>query len=113
MYGNIMRTIAYFPITLWLVTLLFGPRAVANPIGGTVAAGNATIQRGAGLVTINQSSDRLIVNWQSFSIRPGEITQFIQPSATAAALNRVISGDPSQIFGTLRANGQVYLINPN
>src|SRR6185369_17466269 len=85
-----------------------------NPIGGTVTAGSATItQPGAGMLHINQTSDRAIINWNSFSIRAGELTRFNQPSVNAATLNRVLSGNPSEIYGSLQANGAVYLINPS
>jgi filamentous hemagglutinin family protein len=85
----------------------------ANPTGGVVAAGAATIKPGApGALTINQTSDKVIINWNSFSIGAGEVTRFIQPGAEAAALNRVLGGNPSAIYGTLQANGTVLVINP-
>ncbi|HTN65771.1 MAG TPA: filamentous hemagglutinin N-terminal domain-containing protein [Burkholderiaceae bacterium] len=87
--------------------------ALANPQGGQVVAGQATINGGPGLTTVNQQSSRAIINWQSFSIQPGETTRFVQPSANAAVLNRVVTGNPSQLMGTLQSNGQVFLINPN
>src|ERR1044071_8005310 len=81
--------------------------SVANPTGGTVVGGNAngTITgQGTAVTTINQSGNRVIINWQDFSINAGEVTRFIQPSASAAALNRIISGNPSLIYGQLQAN---------
>jgi filamentous hemagglutinin family protein len=59
------------------------------------------------------ASDRAIINWQQFSIQPGETTRFIQPRSTASVLNRVVGQDPSKILGNLIANGRVFLINPN
>ncbi len=47
------------------------------------------------------------------AIAEHEETRFIQPSSSAIALNRINSGDPTNILGQLRANGQVLLINPN
>src|SRR5438105_4102061 len=86
----------------------------ANPAGGQVQSGNASINgANPGLLTINQLSDRVIINWRDFSIGAGEITRFIQPSSSAAALNRVFSANPSQIYGSLQGNGHIYLINPN
>ena len=88
--------------------------AHAGPSGGEVVGGSATISgAGTGSTTVVQASDRAIINWQDFSIGLGEITRFIQPGSDAAVLNRVLSGNPSQLLGTLQANGQVYLINPN
>ena len=86
----------------------------ANPAGGSVAAGSASITgQGTGAVTINQASNIAIINWQSFSINSGESTSFLQPGANSAALNRVLGGQTSLINGTLSANGQIYLINGN
>ena len=63
------------------------PRSIANPVGGAVAAGSATITgQGTALTTINQTGNQVIINWQNFSIGAGEVTQFIQPSASASAL---------------------------
>lgn len=87
--------------------------AWANPTGGQVVAGQAGIAGGAGITTVTQQSARAVINWQSFSIQSGETTRFVQPSASAAILNRVVTGTPSQLMGTVQANGQVYLINPN
>lgn len=88
-------------------------QALANPQGGTVTEGSATIQQSGNRVDVHQATDRAVIDWRSFSIAPGEITQFHQPSASSIALNRVTGADPSHIFGTLRANGRVFLINPN
>jgi filamentous hemagglutinin family protein len=38
---------------------------------------------------------------------------FAQPSAASVSLNRVMGLDPSAIYGQLRANGQVFISNPN
>jgi filamentous hemagglutinin family protein len=86
----------------------------ALPSGGTVAAGQAAIASDATSLTVTQSTDRAILNWQSFDIAQGERVAFQQPSAQAVALNRVTgSQNPSQILGSLSANGTVMLINPN
>src|SRR6266568_139032 len=103
---------------LCLLTLLTSfssaDRVRANPLGESVAAGNATFNRATpGNLIVNQTSTRAIINWSDFSIGAGELTKFIQPSATAAVLNRVVGGNPSQIYGTLQGNGQVYVINPS
>jgi filamentous hemagglutinin family protein len=85
----------------------------ANPTGGVVAAGSASINTVPGTVTINQASNIAIINWETFSIGAGELTKFVQPSSSSAALNRVLGGQTSMIDGTLLANGQIYLINGN
>ncbi|HZS22701.1 MAG TPA: filamentous hemagglutinin N-terminal domain-containing protein, partial [Pseudonocardiaceae bacterium] len=85
----------------------------AGPTGGTVVAGQGTINQTGGTTTVQQQSQSLSLNWQGFSVAPTETVQFVQPSTTAIALNRVIGNDASQIYGHLTANGQVFLINPN
>ncbi|MDI1251255.1 MAG: YDG domain-containing protein, partial [Lacunisphaera sp.] len=87
--------------------------AEAQPAGGQVVAGTATISPGAGALTVTQTSARAIIHWQDFSLAAGGLARFIQPDATSATLNRVVSGLPSSLQGTLEANGRLYLINPN
>ncbi|QEL66371.1 hypothetical protein OTERR_28950 [Oryzomicrobium terrae] len=87
--------------------------ANALPTGAQVVAGQAGIAQSGNQMTVTQGSDKAIINWQSFNIGANAAVQFIQPSTSAVALNRVIAGDASQIHGKLSANGQVWLINPN
>ncbi|MDC0312033.1 filamentous hemagglutinin N-terminal domain-containing protein, partial [bacterium] len=87
---------------------------MANPSGGIVVHGGAEIGEGLnGHLSILQSTDKAIINWADFSIGKGEVTQFVQPGAGSAVLNRVVSGSPSAIHGALKANGKVFVINPN
>lgn len=86
----------------------------ANPTGGQVVAGNATIhQETASKVGITQTTDKAIIDWQKYNIGVNEHVQYYQPSASSVTLNRVVGQDPSQIMGRLTANGQVFLVNPN
>lgn len=64
-------------------------------------------------LTINQGSNKVILNWESFNIGKDAAVQFNQPSAAAVALNRIGDGSASQIFGRLGANGTIYLVNNN
>ncbi|MFZ3323211.1 MAG: filamentous hemagglutinin N-terminal domain-containing protein [Usitatibacter sp.] len=86
--------------------------ASANPVGGLVVAGSATINNQGNLLTVTNTPGA-VINWQGFSIAPGETTRFVQQSASSTVLNRVVGQDPSQILGALQSNGRVYLINPN
>ncbi|MEA2773873.1 MAG: hypothetical protein QOD93_6835, partial [Acetobacteraceae bacterium] len=95
------------------VAVLAAAPAGGNPLGGSVAGGSATIQgQGTNSVTINQSSQNTVINWQTFNIGQGETTTFNQPNSNSVALNRVIGGQgPSFLDGTLTANGRVFIIN--
>lgn len=86
----------------------------AGPQGGAVQAGSATlIQSGVSRLDVVQSSPRAVINWRSFGIGATEHVNFVQPSAAAATLNRVVGAESSEILGRLTANGTVFLINPN
>ncbi len=87
--------------------------SLGNPEGGVVVGGQAAISQAGATLQVLQSSDRAVINWRDFSIQPNETTRFVQPSASSAVLNRVTSSTPSQLLGTLQANGQVYLMNQN
>ena len=95
------------------VMLTFGANALAQPTGGVVASGVANISSAAGSTTINQTTQNAIINWQSFNIAAGQSVQFVQPGKSSVVLNRVLGADPSNILGSLSANGQVFLVNPN
>jgi filamentous hemagglutinin family protein len=83
------------------------------PTGGNVVAGSATISQAGSALNITQASDKAAINWQSFSIGQGNSVNFVQPSATSVALNRVLGNDVSVIQGAINANGQVFLVNQN
>ncbi|MGD0959301.1 MAG: filamentous hemagglutinin N-terminal domain-containing protein [Methylomonas sp.] len=84
----------------------------ANPMGGSVVNGTASFAVSGHTLTITNSPGA-IIDWSSFSVNKGELTQFIQQTAASEVLNRVTGGDPSQILGSLQSNGRVFLINPN
>ena len=88
------------------------PAPTALPTGGQVVAGQAGISQSGSSMTVNQGSNQAIINWQSFDIGSQASVTFHQPSASSVALNRVLSGEASQIYGKLNANGQVYVVNP-
>ncbi len=94
----------------WTVDITGG---AGLPQNGTVFSGTATGSVSGNQLTI-QAGNRSVVDWGSFNINPGKIVEIIQPGASSAMLNRV-TGDasPSQILGSLSANGTVMLMNPN
>ena len=105
---------SFLTIVLTPGLVLFPVAINANPSGAAVAAGTVNFDgMGTGNLTINQSSQTAIINWQDFSIGTGDTTTFVQPNASALAVNRVVSGNVSAIYGQLNANGRVMVINPN
>jgi len=85
----------------------------ALPSGASIAAGTASIAQSGATMRIDQATQNLVVNWNRFDIGAAAYVHFSQPNAAAIALNRVLSGDASQIFGRLSADGKVFLINPS
>jgi filamentous hemagglutinin family protein len=87
--------------------------AAGLPAGGKVTGGSGTISQSGNDMTINQSTNKLALDWQSYSVGPQNSVTYNQPSAASVALNRVLGSDASVIQGAIKANGQVFLINPN
>ena len=48
--------------------MVLASAAQALPAGGAVAAGAASLTGGGNLLTVNQSSQNAVINWQSFNI---------------------------------------------
>jgi filamentous hemagglutinin family protein len=104
--------------SLWLTSAAFAvlaPAALAAdlPTGGQITAGSGSISTSGTTMTVTQDTAAMAADWQSFSIGSGHAVNFVQPSADAVALNRVLGSDVSVIQGALTANGKVFLINPN
>jgi len=89
------------------------PHVHALPTGGQIAAGNVSITQAGNTMTLQQGSTHAVVNWQSFNIGAGEQVNIRQNGAAAAMLARVIGNDPSQLLGSLKADGKLFLINRN
>ena len=88
--------------------------AAGLPQNGTVFSGAASGSVAGNQMTINQTSNRAVLDWGSFNINPGKSVDIQQPNAASAILNR-INGDSNatHIMGSLSANGMVMLMNPN
>ncbi len=97
------------------LTVALAPQAFANglPTGGEVVSGSGNISQSNNTMTIQQDSSRLNINWQDFSIGQGNSVNFVQPGADSVALNNVLGSNVSMIQGSINANGQVFIVNPN
>jgi filamentous hemagglutinin family protein len=93
---------------VWLLGL--GWAAQANPTGMTVQSGSASAAANGPRLTIT-TSQLAVLNWQTFNIAAGETTIFNQPSISSVVVNRINDQNPSQIYGSLQANGMVVLLN--
>ena len=102
-------TAVLFPATGWAQTT-----ANTLPTGGQIVGGSVagSIVSSGNAMTIVQNQQRMIANWNSFSIGSSASVNFQQPMG-GVALNRVTGSQPSEILGRLTSNGNVYLINPS
>ncbi|XFC39252.1 filamentous hemagglutinin family protein [Stenotrophomonas indicatrix] len=95
-----------------------GLKVDENPLTrGWINAREATQSRGADgrvQVSIEQTADQAILNWETFNIGGNTTLNFLQ-NADWAVLNRVNdpAARPSQILGQLKANGTVFVANRN
>ncbi|MGN6669245.1 MAG: two-partner secretion domain-containing protein [Trinickia sp.] len=103
---------ALTPIVIALSLALPGTVYAAGPLpsGGHFVAGTGSISGNATSLTINQTSNRGVINWTNFSIGSGNRVSIL--NGNGATLNRVTGSNLSLILGTLSSTGSVYLINP-
>lgn len=100
----------------WLVSVAPGTAQASSTVASNpvVQAGSASVTGlGTPNVTVNQATQLAAINWTSLGNNTGDVLRFVQPSASAVALNRVVGADPSHFLGSLIANGSVIVINPN
>lgn len=82
------------------------------PTNPRVAAGLASIATAGTRMDVTQTTQKAVINWDTFNIGKSAQVNFNQPNSSAVVLNRVTTGTASMIDGKLTANGQVFLINP-
>ena len=87
--------------------------------GGAWTGANAPAQSG-NLVTIKQTDQQAVLNWKTFNVGRNTTVNFDQSAGGSdtgkwIAFNKVTdpSGQPSKILGSIKADGQVYIINGN
>ena len=101
--------------------LVVAPGAGATPgVWVGAAAPSQTQANGRTQVEIKQTEQKAILNWSSFNVGRETDVHFDQTAGGAdasnwIALNRVTDPSlaPSRILGTIKAEGQVYVINKN
>lgn len=86
--------------------------ALGNPDGGQVVEGSAEFIFGEDYLRI-LTGELTIIDWLSFNIDRGYTVEFLMPGIDSRVLNRITSGEPTEIMGSLLANGQVFIVNPS
>src|SRR5213595_211708 len=70
---------------------------------GFVTSGQASAVTSGNTLTVQQATDKAILNWQSFNISADGHVVFKQPGSSSVALNKIYDAAPSKIFGALEA----------
>ncbi|MDF1628152.1 MAG: filamentous hemagglutinin N-terminal domain-containing protein, partial [Alcanivoracaceae bacterium] len=96
--------------TLLAMSLSMSAYAVDLPTGEDITHGDADIFRDTDSLTVDQHSSNVVINWDDFSIASGNTVNFLQQKSDMV-LNRVVGDNPSNIFGSINAGGQVFLVN--
>ena len=111
------RTLARLTVMLMVLVGAMPAYALdskALPTGASVTLGAASFNQSGARLDVTQSTGKLVTNWNTFNIGSAASVNFLQPSTSSVALNRVTAGaGASDIQGRLTSNGQVFLLNPD
>ncbi len=83
----------------------------ANPIEPLIEYGFIECNLKSAKTLCITTSDKIIMHCSDFSIAADEVTEFVQPSANSIAIIQVEGEHSSILSGTLKANGNIVLIN--
>ena len=99
------------PVSLAVaLSFVSGAWAIGN---GSIVSGTGNIVKENNGVTVNQNTDKMVINWDNMNVGKNETLNFNQLGANSAVLNKISSIDPTLIQGALNANGRVFIVNPN
>ena len=103
------------------------PKDLSNPKPGEISGlwtgaqlPTQSAANGLATVSITQTSQQAVLNWKTFNVGRFTELSFDQSAAGSNVGQWVVfnkindpSGNPSQILGSIKAQGQVYVINQN
>ncbi len=95
--------------------LLFHMATPPAPVGWKIVAGQGTLHWNSWTkeITLRQHSDHLIVDQGPGAIDDLSNFTVVKDNPEAATLLRVMTGNPSVLFGNLNREGRLLIINPN
>ncbi|WP_295862542.1 GLUG motif-containing protein [uncultured Xanthomonas sp.] len=100
------------PLLPFALACALAAPAHASGVPSLSSATGATVSQNGGTLQIDQNAAKAVLNWNSFNVGKDASVVFVQPSSSAVALNLIdASRGASVIDGSLRANGNVFLIN--
>ncbi|MBS0648988.1 MAG: filamentous hemagglutinin N-terminal domain-containing protein [Verrucomicrobia bacterium] len=104
MENPLMKTLFFLTLPIYMAAHVESPE---------VAAGAATFLKPDAHTQVIEAADKTVINCKTFHIGKSETVQFVQPHSKARVLCRVTGKEASIIDGHLKANGRLFLINPN
>jgi len=101
-------------VTGSMLLAIASPAVAELPVPSAVWAsmGGASREVVGNTMNINQETDRVILNWDRFNVSADSTVNFRQKT-TDIALNKIHDQNPSEILGTVNADGTIYLVNTN
>ena len=100
-------------LTAAVLAAAWAAPASALPVDGQVLGGQADIGYANREVTVDQHTDRAIIEWRELNIGADETMRVNQPAPTSTLYNTTRQADVSRVLGRLVANGQIIIHNPN
>ena len=91
----------------------FATSVYAMPKGGTISSGAGKIDSSSSSLTVTQTTNKIIINWESFSVGKNESVSFMPPDNASSAFNNILGNSRTVVEGNLSSNGQIVLANPN
>ncbi len=120
---NLRKVVIYFLtfcllLNTWLPAVMakVPPDSDALPSGGSVPTGYGGVGEFdysiTGELHVRGVAEKTVIDWDNFDIGSDALTEFHQLGINPAVLNRITSGEATGIFGSLKANGRVFIVNP-
>lgn len=116
LFGHFNNQILTSTVTALILMGVSTACAQNLPTGFSVAGGSINapvISNGGHTMTVHTNSTNSAANWNTFDIGSGYNVNLQLPNTHSSMLNRVTGGQPSDIFGKLTSNGNIYLTNPS
>ena len=88
---------AYIMIFCVLCNSLLAPVMAGTPEVKNVVVGDVTFTIDSNNTIVNIASDKAVIDWKNMDTLKGELLQFIQLNSNSAVLNKIMTGQPTQL----------------
>lgn len=104
--------VKYLKNFIVFISICIATELSALPVLDGITNGEASVLQVRDFLQVEQTTEKAIINWESFNVAVNESVHFVQPDK-GVCLSRIneLNG-LSHIDGALTATGKIYLINP-